>query len=233
MMTGKDRFRTGIPHWVHKSVARLDRLLDPYFVRSYSQEGEDLLLRRVLNGQTTGFYVDIGAHHPMRFSNTYLFYKLGWRGINVDAMPGSMELFQKVRPRDINIEAAISETEQVLEYYMMDDPALNGFVSEVNLEVYMKSGRKLLETRPIRTQTMRTLLESYLQGVQEIDFLSVDVEGLDLQVLRSNDWKRFRPRFILTEAFPPSAAEALRQFLGEQGYRCIASTVTTLLFSSI
>jgi len=232
MMTSKDRLRAGIPQWMRKSVAYLDRILDPYFVRSYSQEGEDLLLRRVLNGQTTGFYVDIGAHHPMRFSNTYFFYLLGWRGINVDAMPGSMELFQKVRPRDINIEAAISETEQVLEYYMMDDPALNGFASEVNLEIYLKSGRKLLETRPIRTQTLRALLESHLKSVKEIDFLSVDVEGLDLQVLRSNDWERFRPRFVLAEAFPSSAATALRQFLDEQGYRCIAHTINTLLFSS-
>src|SRR5262245_5522584 len=161
MMTGRDRLRAAIPDSVRKSVEWIDRVLDPYFVRSYSQEGEDLLLRRILNGQQKGFYVDVGAHHPMRYSNTYLFYKLGWRGINVDAMPGSMELFRKVRPRDINVEAAISETGEILKYYMMDDPALNGFVSEVNLDIYVKSGRKLIGTRDIQTQTMRTLLESH------------------------------------------------------------------------
>jgi FkbM family methyltransferase len=232
MMTLKDKFQANVPQWMRKSVRCLDQILDPYFVPSYSQEGEDRILQRIFTEKTTGFYVDIGAHHPTRFSNTYMFYKLGWSGINVDAMPGSMELFRRVRPRDINVEAAISETEEVLTYYMMNDSALNGFVSDVNLEIYLKAGYRLLETRSIQTQTMRTLFEIYLKSNQEIDFLSVDVEGLDLQVLRSNDWKQFRPRVVLTEALSTSAATQLLQFLDQQGYRCVARTVNTLLFSA-
>ena len=98
----------------------------------YSQEGEDILLSRIFGEQAEGFYVDVGAHHPRRFSNTYLFYKRGWRGINIDALPGSMKVFQKFRPRDINLELAVSEREQVLTYYMFNEPALNGFSKTIS-----------------------------------------------------------------------------------------------------
>src|SRR5437868_6288327 len=82
-----------------------------HVVMSYSQDGEDLVLSRFLSSENKGFYVDVGAHHPTRFSNTYFFYKKGWRGINIDAMPGSMIAFDKMRPRDTNVEAAISDND--------------------------------------------------------------------------------------------------------------------------
>ncbi|MCX2716544.1 hypothetical protein OQH61_02215 [Helicobacter sp. MIT 21-1697] len=76
--------------------------------KSYAQQGEDLILQEMLNNIQYGFYVDVGAHHPFRFSNTYLFYQKGWKGINIDAMPNSMKLFSRFRPRDINIECGIA-----------------------------------------------------------------------------------------------------------------------------
>lgn len=75
-----------------------------------------------------------GAHHPMRFSNTYLFYKKGWNGINIDAMPDSMKPFNKFRPRDINIEKPVSGKKQVLTYYAFNESALNGFSKELSEE---------------------------------------------------------------------------------------------------
>lgn len=79
-----------------------------FHTKSYAQQGEDLILREMLAYAQSGFYVDVGAHHPFRFSNTYLFYKQGWRGINIDAMPGSMKLFDRFRPRDINIQCGVA-----------------------------------------------------------------------------------------------------------------------------
>ena len=69
---------------------RIFKTLWPFGSLCYSQEGEDMILGKIFSGQKHGFYVDVGAHHPLRFSNTYLFYLKGWRGINIDAMPGSM-----------------------------------------------------------------------------------------------------------------------------------------------
>ena len=108
--------------------------LDGYALKSYSQEGEDMILRRLFEKQQTGFYVDVGAHHPKRFSNTYFFYKKGWKGINIDAMPDSMKPFNKIRPRDINIEKPVSDKKQVLTYYAFNEPALNGFSKELSDE---------------------------------------------------------------------------------------------------
>ncbi|MFM6346540.1 MAG: hypothetical protein ACKPFK_15520, partial [Dolichospermum sp.] len=89
---------------------------------SYSQEGEDLILARFFEKEKNGFYVDIGAHHPQRFSNTYYFYLKGWSGINIDAMPGSMKIFDDLRPLDINLEIPISDKSEILTYYEFDEP---------------------------------------------------------------------------------------------------------------
>jgi hypothetical protein len=95
---------------------------------SYAQEGEDRVLLRLLEPlKKSGFYVDVGAHHPVRFSNTYFFYLRNWHGINIDPLPGSMALFNRDRPRDINLELAIASEEQTLNYYMCNEPALNTF----------------------------------------------------------------------------------------------------------
>ena len=117
---------------IEKLIYFKNNNLDGYALKSYSQEGEDMILRRLFEKQQTGFYVDVGAHHPKRFSNTYFFYKKGWRGINIDAMPDSMIPFNKIRPRDINIEKPVSDKKQVLTYYAFNEPALNGFSKELS-----------------------------------------------------------------------------------------------------
>lgn len=106
-----------------------NELFDGFCVKSYSQEGEDLVLARIFEELriTKGFFVDIGAHHPARFSNTNYFYRRGWRGINVDALPGTKKLFQRKRPRDITIECGVGSQEGVLKYFVFNEPALNTF----------------------------------------------------------------------------------------------------------
>ena len=77
-----------------------------------------MILRVIFAKQQTGFYVDVGAHHPKRFSNTYFFYKKGWYGINIDATPGIMENFKKMRKRDINLNIGISDTTGERDFYI-------------------------------------------------------------------------------------------------------------------
>src|SRR5690348_3121185 len=100
-------------------------LFDPYRRISYSQEGEDLILDRALRRKERGYYVDVGAFHPKKFSNTYFFYKKGWRGINIDATPSSMQAFKRVRPRDTNIETAISNKDEELILHLYSNPVYN------------------------------------------------------------------------------------------------------------
>lgn len=201
---------------------------------SYSQEGEDRVLMRFLEGRNNGFYVDVGAHHPVRFSNTFIFYLKGWRGINIDAMPGSMEAFNKVRPKDINLEIPVSDKKQVLEYFIFNEPALNTFSREEaerkdGLGEYRILGRRKLETLPLSD-----ILYKYVPQNQHIDFMTIDVEGLDFEVLKSNDWTKFKPEIILVESLRSNIVDLLEcesyLFLQNQGYEVVAKTYNTLFF---
>ena len=156
---------------------------DPYIRRSYSQEGEDLVLRKIFKKNQNGFYVDVGAHHPKRFSNTYLLYLKGWKGINIDATPGSMKIFNKMRPRDINIELGVSSSEGKLDYYLFNEPALNSFskkLSDKRKENNPNFSKKIVK---VDVKPLKEILNIYLKNYK-IDFLNVDVEGMDLDVLQ-------------------------------------------------
>lgn len=199
----------------------------------YGQDGEDLILDRLFEGQHKGFYVDVGAHHPLRFSNTHLFYLRGWRGINIDAMPGSMKNFDKLRSRDINIECGVAQSAGKLLYHCFNEPALNTFdvaeASRKNEHPY-----KLIDTVEVNVERLDTLLTRYLPSRQQIDFLSVDVEGKDEEVLRSNDWDRYRPRFVLAETLRIDMLNLsdcpMVQFLRTVGYKPVAKAYNTSFF---
>lgn len=201
---------------------------------SWAQEGEDLVLRRFFEGQKRGFYVDIGAHHPHRYSNTYFFYKRGWRGINVDAMPGSMELFQQQRPEDINLELAISDQPHMT-YFMFNDPALNGLCAEVAERRDGRRGNYIVKRLAIQTSTLGQIFDEHVPAGTAIDFLTIDVEGHDLDVLKSNNWSKHRPKMILAEDLEKLPLDELThsklvQYLREFGYRPCARTFNTLFF---
>jgi FkbM family methyltransferase len=206
------------------------------FQISYSQEGEDLLIDRVLQFKKTGFYIDIGAYHPIKFSNTYKFYLKGWKGINIDAMPGSMAIFKRRRPRDINLETAVSNTSEIIPYHIFNEQALNTLVES---EAKRKDGLfnfKLSRTENLKTKRLDEILLEYLPKGIDVDFLTVDVEGFDLKVLQSNDWDRIRPTLVLAESLSSytSIEEALRseltQFMYSLNYTLFAKTGNTLFF---
>lgn len=212
------------------------RLGSSFQTVSYAQEGEDLILRRLFEGQPSGFYVDVGAHHPRRFSNTYLFYKAGWSGINIDATPGSMRAFRRLRPRDINLELAVGEDGAPQTFYIFDDPALNTFNPD-HARDYQAHGYQVVARRQIATRALHTILREYLPPGRAIDFLSVDVEGQDLAVLRSSDWRAYRPRYLLAETLHVGldriAADPVAHFLQQQGYALFAKTPNTAFFRAL
>ncbi len=166
---------------------------------SYAQNSEDVILRRVFEGKPKGFYVDVGAHHPSICSVTKHFYDQGWSGINIE--PGTIftELTQQ-RSKDINLPLAVSDQEGTTDFYEFTDmPGESSLNREVVDLANSKSPRKF-QIRKVRTRPLHSIFAEYLPPNTEIDFMSVDVEKHELQVLRSNDWNRFRPRVILVEA---------------------------------
>jgi len=214
--------------------AALRDWLGLHWRRCYSQEGEDMILRRVFEHKTDGFYVDIGAHHPMRFSNTYYFYRRGWHGINVDARPGSKRDFDRVRKRDVNVECGVARQAGVAHYYEFNEPALNGFSASLSGERNGRGDYRIVATHQVQLTTLRELLDAHLPPGQEIDFLSIDVEGLDLDVVLSNDWGKYRPAYVLVEILGSSlgdvTATPIAQALTTYGYEIYAKCVNTVFF---
>ena len=210
------------------------RYFDGYATKSYSQDGEDMILKALFGAQKNGFYVDVGAHHPKRFSNTYFFYKQGWRGINIDAMPGSMKLFNIARPKDVNIEKPVSDKKQVLTYYAFNEPALNGFSKELSVERDKKKEYFIEFTKDIETSTLAEILDNNLPENQQIDFLSIDVEGLDFMVLKSNNFDKYKPKIILIEILERAIADIangeISEFLKTYNYSFYARSVRTAFF---
>lgn len=183
-----------------KVIPLIKNGLKMYSTKSFSQEGEDLILKRIFERQKDGFYVDVGAHHPFRFSNTYIFYQRGWRGINIDAMPNSMSSFNKYRPRDINLEIPVGKSGSKLKYHIFNEPALNTFDETRIEDIIKKTEYTLIEKIEISIQSLKEILDVYLPKGQKIDFMSIDVEGLDLEVVQSNDWEKYRPKILLVES---------------------------------
>ena len=211
----------------------IDDLFDPYRRISYSQEGEDLILSRILGKRLRGYYVDVGAFHPKKFSNTYLFYRQGWSGMNIDATPGSMEEFRRVRPRDTNIETAISDKEEELVFHLYSNPVYNA-LDRTNKPERMVKGLEYVGMRRVRSMRLDELFDQYLPKRQLIDFISIDVEGHEVSVLHSNDWTRFRPSYLCVEERGSSLNElsgsGTVQFLDRHGYQLFAKTFQTLIF---
>lgn len=210
-------------------------MLGSFERRSYSQEGEDLILRRLFDGRRAGFYVDVGAHHPLRFSNTYFFYRLGWRGIDIEPDPEIALAFRLFRPRDLYLQAGVAESPGKLTYFRFDDAALNTFDRELARQREQVAGRRALPPLEVPVERLDGILDRLLPPSTVIDFLSVDVEGMDLAVLRSNDWARFRPRCVLAEALSQRSVEHLMQsglaaFLRDCGYLFFAKSFNSAFF---
>lgn len=224
-------------------IAKRFLLMNGYFQlqkdahTSFSQMAEDLIVAQLFEDKKRGFYVDVGAFHPTLYSNTYVFYQKGWRGLNIDAMPRSMELFKKLRPRDINIEVAISNAQKEGQYHISNSGALNTFSKERVRAIKKMHEYLIINKIKIKTVPLSFVLGKYLPKKQNIDFMSIDVEGLDLQVLKSNDWTRYRPKVIIVEALTFNLDEPKKNqvylFLKKKRYELVAKSDKSLIFKSI
>lgn len=229
----------GLLNWIRdfiKKIKEAYHFSNEWAKKSYSQEGEDIVLNRLLDETPDGFYVEVGAHHPFRFSNTNFFYRKGWKGICIDPVPGVKELFNKYRPRDIALQIGVSNTPSVLKYFIFNEPALNTFDLGVAKERNGLRQYKVIEEKNVPTDTLSNILDKYLPQNQSITILSVDVEGMDLEVLKSNDWSRYRPKFIVAECLTANIFDLQNDlvvaYITSLGYVPFAVTGYSILFKS-
>lgn len=221
---------------IRRARLRIGRsLIGGYAQLSYSQEGEDRILERLVGHFPSGFYVDIGCHDPRRFSNTYLLYLRGWRGIVVDPADGLATKFARLRPRDVYLSMAVGLTEGDANYFEFDEPAMNTMSDERAKVVSADTDYKVLRTREVRTARLESILSEHMPHGTAIDVLSVDVEGHDADVLASNDWQRFRPRVVIAEVLSMESLDSVRgsdvgTFLTSNDYRPYSKAMNSVLF---
>lgn len=165
---------------------------------SFSQEGEDLIIDKLLGYKGDGFYIDVGAYHPRYLSNTYRFYKKGWKGINIEPNPEAFVHFKAERARDINLNLGISQNEGAMLYYIFDSEMLNTLSAEQS-KYYQANGHKLKGTSTVNTKPLSSIIQAHIPQDTIIDFLCVDAEGYDFVVLSSMDWTRSKPKVICVE----------------------------------
>lgn len=205
-------------------VSSLADKLGEWGYLSFSQSGEDAVLRNFLRNKRSGFYVDVGANHPVRFSNTYYYYLRGWRGINIEPMEGAKALFDRYRPLDVNLELAVGQAGKS-EFFVFQETCFNTMDGVLAAKLMDGKISELKGRRIITKVPLAEILEKYAEG-KAIDFLSVDAEGLDEEILASNDWNRFRPHYIIAErhADDPSRPMDPRGILAASGYALVAQT---------
>jgi FkbM family methyltransferase len=181
---------------------------DKYAIKSFGETGEDVLLYKLFHPKKAenkpvvfkkdGLYIDIGCNHPVSNSQTYGLYKRGWKGIVIDPLPDYRNLFQKVRPKDIYLPCGVSCNNGTMKYYMYDLNVINSFDKEASEDLAQQLNAKLLEVKEVPVVTIDEICKTHLKG-RTIDFMSIDAEGYELEILKSNDWEKYRPKFILTE----------------------------------
>jgi len=200
---------------------------------SYSQFGEDLLVRtHFAEGfdNSIGRFIDVGAFHPFKYSNTMLLSQLAWRGINIDCDPVKIARFEKLRPRDANVCAAVSDVPRDMIWLEYPYEVTNRIADSEEKNLLSLAGEEPLKTTPIRTTTLTHIIEHSVFRRQHFHYLNVDCEGQDLCVLKGLDFSRYSPDLITVEAHTEKVQGELAAFLERFGYQLTDIVRLTLFF---
>ena len=164
------------------------------YKKSFSQGSMDLILEQIFKNKNDGFYVDVGCQHPIKNNNTYLLYKRGWSGVNIDLDYVNIELFNFFRRKDDNVISALSDKIEnaKLFYYHQKSP-----INTLDKKVSLKQKAKIDKEINIQTNTLTNILDNY--SIKKIDLLTIDVEGFELKVLKGLNFDKYNPNVIIVE----------------------------------
>ena len=218
-------------------------LKNKYFIKkkSYAMDGEDIAIDQFNRNKNKGFYVDVGAHHPIQRNNTNLLFNRGWKGINIDTNEFSIDLFNYLRPNDINLHTAIADKEGEISYfYQKKFSQLNTTNRKIANEHF---NGKFFEKK-VKCQTIQNILDRSIYKNKKIDLLNIDIEGAETQVLKTLNFDIYKPSLICVEILgyrvlqPKQREEKIQndeifQFLVKKGYTKVwsGSSYCSHLFS--
>ena len=226
---------SGVSYTPPEKLAELENFREA----SYAQQGEDLVASRCLRQffnkllRHGGFYVDCGAHHPVKDSVTKLMHDHGWRGINIDVQIERIDAFKKYRPDDVSLLTAVTDHNGTITMHMPERGiALQSSVDPKIVEFFEERGVAML-AREVPARTLTSILDEHAPN-QHIDFLNLDVEGCEMPALMGLDFERYAPSLIAVEVHGSNLDEITKNevfvLLKSKGYNFVASTVITHFF---
>ena len=179
---------------INKYLSILNRKIK-YKKISYSLNAVDLIVDYIFKDKSKGNYIDIGAQHPISNNNTYLLFRRGWKGINIDLDKKSIDLFNISRPNDINLNYAISDKEEETDLYFYHESSP---INTLNKEVQKYQKANVKEIKKVNTFTLNFILEK-INFKEEIDYMNIDVEEKEKKVLAGFDLKKYKPNVVSIE----------------------------------
>lgn len=198
---------------------------------SFSQDGEDLILMKLLP-QKRGTYLDVGANHPFKLSNTYSLYRRGWSGICIEPMPFLFSLIQRWRRRDVCLNVGVGQNAGTLKFYVLTPHVLSTFREDAAEELISQGKARRETIMDVPVFPLASILAEHLKG-RKLDLICVDTEGYDLQVLQSNNWELYRPLVIVVEKGSPglgNTSDPVTSFLTEKQFQFVDETDHNAIF---
>ena len=169
---------------------------EKYSKKSYSISNVDLIVDRLLKNINNGIYIDVGCNHPIKYNNTYLLYRRGWRGINIDADHTSIKLFNRYRKDDHNVNAILSENEEVKNFYHYHDRSAINTLSKDLVDSRLTKPEKIIK---VKSNTLDNIIESSPFKNNKFNLLSIDVENHEYEVLKNFSFSKYQIDVIITE----------------------------------
>jgi len=206
--------------------------------KTYAMYGEDLKVIDFFKRKKKGFYVDIGCYHPIEGNNTYLLFKKGWNGINADVNSLSIELFKKARKNDYNTNVAVSNQKKRLKIYFRKKINMLNTSDQKLAKIHFRNG---FQSKFVQSNSLNTIIKASRFRKKKIDFLNIDVEGSELSVLKSLDFKKYKPKLICIEIhnheemYNPNLDYLKRnkvyKFLINKGYKIVWNNGFSFIFN--
>ncbi len=206
--------------------AKLIDLLGAKFNISFARSGDDLQLMKLINNNTPGMYVDIGSWHPKKASNTYFFYLRKWKGICIDPNPELKALYSTMRPKDIFINAGVGDSNAKMNYYMFSESSMNTFSS--NFIEKNNLVDKIVKKIEVPVYSLKDILSKHVKSTDRLDFFDIDVEGFDLEVLKTNNWDLYRPKVVVIEtdlSIKEDLNSEIVKYLETKNYRLLGKSI--------
>ena len=204
--------------------------------KSYSMLGEDLVVNNFFKNKTNGTYVDVGCYHPIDGNNTHLLFKNGWNGINIDLNKISIDLFNIARKNDENFRVAVSNKSKKIKFYYRKKINM---LNTINKKLANNSFKKGYSIDYIQARTLSSILKESKLKNKKIDFLNIDIEGNEINALKTLDFKIYRPKLICVEIhnFTVNRVKkgnfkdhSIYKFLKQKGYKHIWKNEFSFIF---